>query len=124
MPIACHTDLVNPKTVYLMLCLLGIALPYWAFVPWIAENGLNLRLFFEHLFANRISEFFAADVLISAVVLIRFIRVERSRIPIPLWWLPSIAVLTVAVCLALPLTLYLRESGTAKVRPEIEPRLR
>lgn len=107
----CQTDLVNPKTVYLLLCFLGIALPYWAFVPWVAENGLNMRLFFEQLFANRISAFFAADVLVSAIVLIRFVRVERVRAPIALWWLPILALLTVGVSLALPLFLYLREKG-------------
>ena len=102
---------MNPKTIYLLLCFLGIALPYWEFAPWVAEHGLNLRLFFENLFANRVSAFFGADVLVSALVLVRFIRLERSRMDLRWWWLPIVALLTVGVSLALPLFLYLREGG-------------
>ncbi len=36
---------MKPKSVYLLLCILGIALPYWEFVPWLVQNGLNLPLF-------------------------------------------------------------------------------
>jgi len=40
------------KTIYLVLCLLGAVLPYWQFVPWVAQNGPNMPLFFHQLFAN------------------------------------------------------------------------
>jgi hypothetical protein len=54
---------------YLVMCVVGLVLPYWQFVPWVAAHGLNLRLFVEQMFANRISGFFVLDVLVSAVVL-------------------------------------------------------
>jgi uncharacterized protein DUF2834 len=97
------------KTLYLAFCFVGLALPYWEFVPWVVQHGLNLRLFLNELFANRISAFFGLDVLISAVVLLRFIRVESARLHIRQWWLPVLAVFTVGVSLGLPLFLYLRE---------------
>jgi hypothetical protein len=97
------------KNVYLGLCVLGVVLPYWQFLPWAAQNGLNLSLFVQQLFANRIGAFFGMDVLVSAVALLVFVRFENSRIRIPGRWLPLIAVLTVGVSLALPLFLYLRE---------------
>ena len=97
------------KTLYLAFCVVGIALPYWEFVPWVMQHGLNLRLLLAELFANRISAFFGMDVLISAVVLLRFVRVESARLHIRGWWLPVLAVFTVGVSLALPLFLYLRE---------------
>ena len=97
------------KNVYLGLCVLGVALPYWQFLPWLAQNGLNLPLFVQQLFANRIGAFFGMDVLVSAVALLVFVRFENSRIRIPGRWLPLIAVLTVGVSLALPLFLFLRE---------------
>ena len=100
---------MKPKTLYLGFCLVGVILPYWEFVPWLMQHGLNLRLLLEELFANRISAFFGMDVLVSAVVLIRFIRVERQRLDIRAWWLPILALLTVGVSLALPLFLYQRE---------------
>lgn len=98
---------MQPKHLYLLLCLAGIILPYWQFVPWVIDHGLNPRLFFEQLFANRISAFFGMDVLVSAVVVCVFSRMERAALG---WkrWLPVLAVLTVGVSLGLPLLLYLR----------------
>jgi hypothetical protein len=101
--------LVKPKAVYLLLCFAGTILPYWQLVPWVLEHGLNLPLFFDQLLFNRISTFFGLDVLVSAIVLIRFVRVENSRLKVRRWWLAVIAVFTVGVSLGLPLFLYLRE---------------
>jgi len=67
---------------YLALAILGILLPYWQFVPWLFEHGLDLSLFFRELFANRIGAFFAMDVLVSAIVLIIFVQVEGRRLGI------------------------------------------
>ena len=100
---------MKPKTLYLAFCLVGAILPYWEFLPWLTQHGLNLRLLLQDLFANRVSAFFGMDVLVSAVVLIRFIRVEQARFNIRAWWIPILALLTVGVSLALPLFLYLRE---------------
>jgi uncharacterized protein DUF2834 len=97
------------KTIYLVLCLLGIVLPYWQFVPWLVQNGFNMPLFFRELFANHIGAFFGMDVFVSAVALLVFVRGESSRLHVPGRWLPLIAVLTVGVSLGLPLFLYLRE---------------
>jgi hypothetical protein len=46
------------QTIYLTLCILGFVLPYSQFVPFLAEYGLDFKLFFEQLFTNRISSFF------------------------------------------------------------------
>jgi hypothetical protein len=104
---------MKPKRIYLLLCLLGAVLPYWYFVPWVSEHGLNLRLLFHELFANRISAFFGMDVIVSAIVLIVFMRVESSRTLVHHRWLPLLALLTVGGSLALPLFLYLREQDHA-----------
>jgi Terpene cyclase DEP1 len=108
---------VKPKTLYLALCFLGFLLPYWQFVPWVAEHGLNLPLFVRELFVNRIGAFFGMDVLISAVALIGFIRVEGRRINVGQRWLPVLATLLVGVSLGLPLFLYLRELELESSRP-------
>jgi len=94
---------------YLLLCVLGTLVPYSQFVPWVMQNGLNLRLFVQQLFANRIGGFFGMDVLISAIALLMFARIEGGRLGVRGRWLPLIAVLTVGVSLGLPLFLYLRE---------------
>jgi hypothetical protein len=100
---------VKPKTIYLALCFVGAILPYWQFVPWAVDHGIDLPLFVRQLFANRISAFFGMDVLVSAVVLIVFMRLEGARLSIRHRWIPMLAVLTVGVSLGLPLFLYLRE---------------
>lgn len=100
---------MKAKTIYLLLCLIGTILPYWQFAPWLLQHGLNLPLFFQELFVNRIGAFFGMDVIVSAVVLLRFARLESSRLRVRRWWLTVVAVLTVGVSLGLPLFLYLRE---------------
>jgi hypothetical protein len=97
------------KTIYLVLCVLGVVVPYWQLGPWLAANGLNMPLFFQQLFANHIGAFFGMDVVVSAVALLVFVRTESSRLDVPGRWLPLIAVLAVGVSLGLPLFLYLRE---------------
>ena len=100
---------MKPKTTYLVLCVVGFAVPYAAFIPWLAENGVNGRLFVEHLFANRISAFFALDVFISAVVLLRFSALESRRLGPQIRWIVLAATLLVGVSLGFPLLLYFRE---------------
>lgn len=107
---------MKPKTIYLVLCFAGVMLPYWEFVPWIAQHGLNLPLLVRELFANRIGAFFGMDVVVSAIVLITFTRVESARLKIPRRWIPVLAVLTVGVSLGLPLFLYMRELRLEELR--------
>jgi hypothetical protein len=105
---------MNRRSVYVVLCVLGLALPYSQFIPWLLENGLNLPLFVRQLFANRIGGFFGLDVLVSAIVLIGFIQREGRRLKMSGLWLPIVSVLLVGVSLGLPLFLYLREGALAE----------
>jgi hypothetical protein len=107
---------MKPKTIYLVLCFVGALLPYWQFVPWVMQHGMNLPLFVRELFANRISAFFGMDVLVSAVVLIVFMGVESGRLNMPRRWLPVVALLTVGVSLGLPMFLYMRELGQEQLK--------
>jgi hypothetical protein len=108
------------KTIYLSLCVFGLVLPYWQFVPWVTANGLHLPLFFQQLFANRIGGFFGMDVLVSSVVLVVFMRAESSKLGVRGRWWPVLAVLTVGVSLALPLFLYLRELKLEQTQREMK----
>jgi len=94
---------------YLVCCVLGLVLPYSQFVPWLLEHGLNIMLFLRELFANRISAFFAIDVIVSAIVLLWFIQSEGRRLRVGLLWLPTVGTLVVGVSFGLPLFLFLRE---------------
>ena len=81
---------MKTRQFYLVCCVLGLVLPYSQFVPWLLEHGLNFALFFCELFANRISAFFAMDVIVSAIVLMWFIQSEGKRLRVGLLWLPTV----------------------------------
>ncbi len=104
------------KWIYALLCIAGFALPYYFFAPFLMENGLNLSLFVSQLFANPISSFFGADVIVSSLVLWAFIYHETRRQKVKLWWLCIIANLSVGVSLGLPLFLLLREIEMEKAK--------
>jgi hypothetical protein len=63
------------------------------------EQGLNLSLLCQELFASRIGGFFGLDVLISAIVLVLFIATGSRRTALPLAWLPIVGTSLVSVSL-------------------------
>ncbi|WP_152592106.1 DUF2834 domain-containing protein [Nostoc sphaeroides] len=97
------------KIIYLLLCVLGFVLPYSQFVPFILEHGFDIKLFFEQLFANRISGFFGMDVIVSSLVLWIFVFLEGTRLKIQNLWVYIACNLLVGVSLGLPLFLFMRE---------------
>jgi hypothetical protein len=94
---------------YLILCILGTALPYSQFISFLLENGLDLERFFEQLFINRISAFFGMDVVVSSLALWTFVWVEGSRLKMKNLWVYIASNLLVGVSLALPLFLLMRQ---------------
>src|SRR5687768_9310815 len=97
------------KTAYLLLCIVGTVLPSWAFIPWFLENGMNIPLFIEQMFPNRVAAIFSIDVLISSVVLWVFVLTEGRRSQVPHLWAPILGNILAGVSSGLPLFLYLRE---------------
>ena len=104
------------KRIYATLCVLGFVLPCYFLVQFVVSNGFNIPLFTNQLLGNQIAAFFAADVVISSVVLWVFIYRETSRQRIRLWWLCIVANLTVGVSLGLPLFLMLREEAKENLK--------
>ena len=102
---------MKPKTLYLGLCVVGMVLPLWEFLPFLRQHGLDVRLFFEQLFATPVSGFFGWDVIVSSVVLWVLVAVEGRRVGVKHLWAPIVANLAVGVSLGLPVFLYLREAS-------------
>jgi hypothetical protein len=100
---------MKPKGLYLGLCIVGTVLPYSQFLPFLREHGLDLRLFAEQLFSNRVGGFFGMDVIVSSVVLWVLVLFEGRRAGVKHLWAPIAANLAVGVSLGLPLFLYMRE---------------
>ena len=106
---------------YTTMCLLGLVLPYAALLSWFnSDASLSLSLLWTDLFANGLSTMAWADVLITAIVLISFIRIEGSRMGMTKLFAPIAATCMVGPSFGLPLFLLLRErdrktlsSGTA-----------
>lgn len=95
---------------YTIMCVLGTVLPYSALVAWGVENGgLDIGAMIAEVARSRMSTFAWADVLISAIVLICFIRSEGRRLSISRLWAPVAATCAVGVSLGLPLFLLMRE---------------
>ena len=100
---------MKTKHIYLLLGFLGVVLPYSQFLPWLAENGLNIPLLIEQIATPQIAAFGWLDVIISALVLFVFILTDGRRQKVSRLWLPIAGTLIVGVSLGLPLYLYLRE---------------
>ena len=100
---------MNAKTAYLVLCVIGTALPVSQLIPFLRDHGLDLPLMVAQLFANPISSFFGLDVIVTSVVLWVFVAIEGHRAGVRHLWASIAASLLVGVSLALPLFLYLRE---------------
>jgi len=98
------------RNLYVVFCLLGLVLPYSQFIPWIIEHhALNISIFMQDLFANRIAAFCALDVIVSAIMLLLFIQSEGRRLRMRFLWLPMLGTVFVGVSFGLPLFLYLRQ---------------
>ncbi|MFB2893739.1 DUF2834 domain-containing protein [Aerosakkonemataceae cyanobacterium BLCC-F50] len=97
------------QVIYLTFCILGTILPYSQFIPFLMEHGFDFQLFFDQLFSNRISSFFAIDLIVTSVILWIFVFVEGRRLEMKNLWVYIISNLLVGVSLALPLFLLMRE---------------
>ena len=100
---------LKAKHVFLALAILGTVLPLSQFIPFLVEHGPDAQLFYQQLWATRISSFFGWDVLVSALVLWGLVHYEGRRHRMNHAWVYLLCTLLVGVSLGLPLFLYARE---------------
>ena len=82
---------------YVLMCVLGTALPYGALVAWEVESGgFNVAAMLGEIAGSRPSLLAWADVLVAAVVLIYFILREGRRLSISGVWMPVAGTCVVA----------------------------
>jgi hypothetical protein len=96
------------KKLYLLLALAGLILPYYFLLSFLVENGLDIPLLFDQLFASDISTLFAADLILTAIAFLVFSYLEAARLHMRAWWVYLIATLAVGPSFALPMVLYFR----------------
>jgi len=97
------------KNIYLILAAIGLLVPYYFLFKFLGANGFNVALLLDQLFANHISTFFAADLIISIIIFWIYMIAEANKLQMKNWWLYILASLTVGLSFALPLFLYVRE---------------
>ena len=97
------------RNIFIILCVLGAAIPLAVFVPFVLENGLDMGLFVREMFGTQVASFLSADLIISSLALWVFIYFELRKRTIRYWWLAIIANLGIGLSLGFPLFLLLRE---------------
>ena len=108
------------KLIFLLLVVAGVALPYVAFVPWVVEHGLDVRLLVEQAAASRIAAFAWLDVVVSAGVLL-VAAYSRQFVTLKQAGIVTILTLVAGVSAGLPIFFYftLAKSPTVSVREKI-----
>jgi hypothetical protein len=93
---------------YLLASTLGALWPLFHLVQFVREHSMNATEFFAEMHASPAADLFVADVLVSALVLVVFVRTETRRLGLPRGRLALLG-LVLGVSLALPWFLYLRQ---------------
>jgi len=89
-------------------CLAGIVIPWWFALHFFVVHGANFSLFFEEMFATRISSFFAADLIVASVIFLVWSWKDSRERGMSGWWVVLLSNLVVGLSLALPLYLLKR----------------
>ena len=92
------------------MSVLGFVLPYAVLVSWFLEPGeVSLTLLWTELVLNRLSLMAWVDVVITAIVLVAFIKHEGRRLKLNQLLYPTLGTYLVGPSFGLPLFLLLRE---------------
>jgi hypothetical protein len=93
----------------LLLAVVGFVVPNVMLGVFIADNGLDLELYFENWFDTLPSSQLVVDLVIAFLALVVWASWDGPRSGVDSWWVVIPASLLVGVCFALPLYLYMRE---------------
>lgn len=97
---------MNLKTTYLLLAILGAAIPIAFFAAFAADQGINLVAFVAALFVNGAAGGFTADLLISSFVFWIYMFSNQKDGPKP--WAFIALNLCIGLSCALPAYLWAR----------------
>lgn len=95
------------KNIYLVMAIIGAIVPYYFFVQYFGESGVDLMGFISALFVNGAAGGFAADVLVSSAVFWLYMFSRQQQGPKP--WIFIVLNLTIGLSCALPAYLWANE---------------
>lgn len=99
---------MKQSTFYLVLCILGVLIPWVFLIGFLGIPEPTISLFFTSIFANHVSSAVAGDLLVSGVVFFIFLFYEGRRLNMKNLWLFVPVTLFVGLSFGLPLFLYSR----------------
>ena len=102
------------RYLYLVLALLGAALPLSQFVPASIDGSLTVTSLLSEAMATRTLRGLSFDLLLAAITGIIFMVVQSRREGLRHLWAPLLGTLFIGFSFGLPLFLYLRERGNQK----------
>ena len=100
------------STAYLLICSIGMVVPWFFLVRFLGEPQPTIALFFSSIFTNQVTSSVAADLLISALAFFVFVFFEGKRLSMKRLWVFIPATLFIGLSFGLPLFLYFRAKHT------------
>ncbi len=105
---------MTKKDIFLILAIIGLAVPYYFFFQLPAQGSFNLPLLIQPFFANNFMKGAAMDLTVSVIVFWVYVFAEANKLQMKHPWLYLLATLLVGLSFALPLFLYFRERQLEK----------
>lgn len=102
---------MNVRNLYLLLSVVGFAVPIFLVIPWVQTYGFDMGLLLQQATANEGASIALFDLTWASVTAVVFMLVQIQRHRVPMWWLAIIGTFSIGLCFGLPLFLYLRERG-------------
>ena len=102
---------MNARSLYLVLTVIGFAVPILLIIPWVQAYGFDLGLLMQQAVATEGATIAMFDLSWAALTAVVFMLVQVRRHHVPAVWLAMVGTFTIGLCFGLPLFLYLRERG-------------
>lgn len=94
---------------YLVLCVLGVVLPYWPLAALFAGNGFDFLAYPRGLFGTPVATALTLDLTVTMLAFWCFVLTDGRRQGMRRLWIYLAASVLVNVAVALPMYLYRRE---------------
>ena len=93
------------KKIFLILCILGVLLPYYNLIQFLINNNWSMNGFFESLFSTYPNAMISSDIAVSATAFLFFLIYKQKTKKIKIFKY-VLSLFLVGFSLSLPLYLY------------------
>ena len=93
------------KKIFLILCILGVLLPYYNLIQFLLNNNWSMNGFFESLFSTYPNAMISSDIAVAATAFLFFLIYKQKTKKIKIFKY-VLSLFLVGFSLSLPLYLY------------------